>query len=128
MAKPRNAATEVYGFAVYLTSFVVMFVILVWAYVPESGLHAMGVYYFPSKYWAIAAPMFLLFSFMMVPVVYVGVNFRTAVAFHAPNAYTPPETYTATDRDRHLRAQQLGSVPPIYDLPTALVNRAMFAD
>ncbi len=32
---------------------------LAWAFVPEAALHALGVTYYPDKWWALAAPAWL---------------------------------------------------------------------
>ena len=41
--------TEVYGFVLWMTTFVIYVVFILWAYLPEEVLVSMGVTYYPSK-------------------------------------------------------------------------------
>jgi phosphatidylinositol glycan class P protein len=51
MASGRHGASsvEVYGFVGWIASFVAAAVFGLWAWLPESALHAMGVTYYPNK-------------------------------------------------------------------------------
>ncbi|CAN0187309.1 unnamed protein product [Ascophyllum nodosum] len=66
---------EVYGFAGWIASFVAYAIYLVWAFVPESMLHAVGVTYYPSKYWAIAIPCAIFVTASSLVLAYIAVNF-----------------------------------------------------
>ncbi|XP_018329405.1 phosphatidylinositol N-acetylglucosaminyltransferase subunit P-like isoform X1 [Agrilus planipennis] len=62
----------VYGFAMYL-SFKLLFILyLLWAVLPESLFHYIGITCLPQRYWAIAVPIFFLtvvaaFGFVIYP-------------------------------------------------------------
>lgn len=45
-----------------------------WAILPESTLHAIGVTYYPSRYYAIALPAYVLVIYLLSGIVYLGVN------------------------------------------------------
>ncbi|ESN92999.1 hypothetical protein HELRODRAFT_69512, partial [Helobdella robusta] len=62
----------VYGFVLYLFSWVGLVLHLIWAYTPDEWLHAVGVYYYPQKAWAIAVPLvgcslFVLIFYVIYP-------------------------------------------------------------
>ncbi|CAO3644630.1 unnamed protein product [Cunninghamella blakesleeana] len=64
---------EYYGFVMYLTSFVVFGIYIIWAYVPDQVLHELGITYYPNRYWALAIPIwlmtlvwFIFFSYMII--------------------------------------------------------------
>lgn len=59
---------EYYGFAIYIGTTLGLAVYLVWAFFPRGWLHAMNVYYYPSRWWAIAVP-----SFVVMTIVYIYV-------------------------------------------------------
>jgi hypothetical protein len=60
-ATPGAASSvEVYGFAGWIASAVAFVAFLVWAVLPESCLHALGITYYPSKHWALAIPLWLV--------------------------------------------------------------------
>lgn len=58
--------SAVYGFAVWLSSFFLLAVFLVWSWSPLS----LSLSVFPSRYWSIALPTWLCVSLALVPVAY----------------------------------------------------------
>ena len=45
-----------------LVTGVLFFVYLFWAYVPDDTLRALGIEYYPDKYWALAIPTWIFAS------------------------------------------------------------------
>ncbi|OIW03903.1 hypothetical protein TanjilG_30179 [Lupinus angustifolius] len=74
--------SEVYGFVGSITTVAASVIFLVWAYVPESWLQSIGISYYPSRYWALALPTYLLVTIVLGVVFYIGLNFTA----------TPPPT------------------------------------
>jgi PIG-P len=56
---------------------------LVWAYVPESVLQSAGITYYPSKYWALAVPSYLLFIIPVMITAYIGLNMIDTPPLHS---------------------------------------------
>ena len=46
----KTNQTEVYGFVLFLFTFVSYAIYIVWAFLPEDTLHSIGFTYYPSKY------------------------------------------------------------------------------
>ncbi|KAL1802441.1 hypothetical protein ACET3Z_031088 [Daucus carota] len=128
--KPDDAGpkpSEVYGFVGSITTAVALVVFLVWAYVPENWLHTVGIYYYPSRYWAIAAPTYAMVTLVLVIVFYIGINFMV----------TPPPTSFNTIFDEHTRnpvslvpstEEYESPIPPMFDISISQINDAMFSD
>jgi len=63
MAIPKPSPTPqraLYGFVLYLFSFVFFGSYCVWAFVPDSILHRIGLTDLPQKYWALTLPALLV--------------------------------------------------------------------
>lgn len=72
---PATAKTvEVYGFVGWITTFLAWICYLLWAYLPESVLHQVGVSYYPNKYWAVAAPALLVTMLLLEACTYGGIG------------------------------------------------------
>ncbi|KAL8108761.1 phosphatidylinositol N-acetylglucosaminyltransferase subunit P-like isoform X2 [Apium graveolens] len=119
--------SEVYGFVGSITTVVALVVFLVWAYVPEYWLHTVGIYYYPSRYWAIAAPTYAMVTLVLVIGFYIGINFMV----------TPPPTSFNTIFDEysrnpvssvHLTYKDEPPIPPMFDINISEINDAMFND
>lgn len=67
-------AREVYGFVGWCSSAVVTVLWFLWAITPDSWLVAVGVAYYPAKYWAIALPCQLCVSVVLFYWIYDGLN------------------------------------------------------
>eukprot|EP00760_Papus_ankaliazontas_P039579 PhM_4_TR9655/c0_g1_i1/m.53294/K03861/PIGP, GPI19, DSCR5; phosphatidylinositol glycan, class P len=56
--------TAIYGFIMWVSTFLLFNVFIAWALVPDVYLHAVGITYYPDKYWAVAAPAIFVVSFL----------------------------------------------------------------
>ena len=59
-AAPKVPTYEYYGFVLYLFSSFAFLIYLLWAYLPSPFLHALGIYYYPNRWWALAVPAFIV--------------------------------------------------------------------
>ncbi|KAL0267494.1 UNVERIFIED_CONTAM: hypothetical protein PYX00_009746 [Menopon gallinae] len=65
----------VMGFVLYLASTCSFALYLIWAFVPDSVLHLLGITYYPQKYWAIALPVYVLMGIALFAFfIYPGLN------------------------------------------------------
>lgn len=78
MAEHTPAPTPsraVYGFALYLNFKTYFILYLLWALIPESWFHSVGITYLPQRYWAVAVPIFIFTAFaLFVFVIYPSIN------------------------------------------------------
>lgn len=117
--------SEVYGFVGSITTIVATVIFLVWAYVPEPLLHSIGVFYYPSRYWALAVPTYAMVTVVLALAFYLGLNFLS----------TPHPTSSSTIFDDFSR-EPADSVPltegddqpiePISDISINKINILMF--
>ncbi|KAF3764565.1 PIG-P-domain-containing protein [Cryphonectria parasitica EP155] len=59
-ASPKVPTYEYYGFVLYLFSSCCFLMYLLWSYLPSPFLHALGVHYYPDRWWSLAVPSFLV--------------------------------------------------------------------
>lgn len=86
--------TEYFGFALHVGSLFALLLYLAWAALPRPVLYALHIYYYPSRWWALAFPCYLL-----VAVAY------TYVALFAYNTeiLTRPVSQLCVVTDTHAR-------------------------
>lgn len=58
-ASPRVPTYEYYGFVLYLFSTLTFLVYLLWSFLPSPFLKALGITYYPDRWWALAIPAFI---------------------------------------------------------------------
>ncbi|XP_057807910.1 phosphatidylinositol N-acetylglucosaminyltransferase subunit P [Salvia miltiorrhiza] len=117
--------SEVYGFVGSITTVVFTVIFIVWAYVPDHWLHSIGIYYYPSRYWALAVPAYVMVTILLAITFYIGMNFMA----------TPPPTSLNIMFDEFSR-ESLSGVPsteddeqpiePITDIGINRINEIMF--
>ncbi|CAN6241412.1 unnamed protein product [Urochloa humidicola] len=118
--------SEVYGFVGSITTVIATAVYLAWAYTPEPALRSLGITYYPSKYWALAVPSFVIVAVALSMAIYMGLNFVA----------TPPPTSFSTIFDENSRERMTFSpameeerpIEPISDISIDQINNLMFAD
>ncbi|GAB4832809.1 hypothetical protein Ancab_006826 [Ancistrocladus abbreviatus] len=118
---------EVYGFVGSITTVAATVIYFIWAYVPESWLHSVGISYFPSRYWALAFPTYFMATVVLMLGFYIGLNFLA----------TPPPTSMTVMFDDYSREPQNfmpstgeGDQPiePICDIGINTINDIMFKE
>ncbi|KAL7162267.1 hypothetical protein ACSBR2_042699 [Camellia fascicularis] len=120
--------SEVYGFVGAISTVVATVIFLIWAYLPEPWLHFIGIYYYPSRHWALAVPTYAMVTIVLAIGFYIGLNFMV----------TPPPTSLNTIFDEYSReplsfdepSMEGGEQPiePISDIGINLINDLMFND
>ncbi|KAK7412562.1 hypothetical protein VNO78_04027 [Psophocarpus tetragonolobus] len=117
--------SEVYGFLGSITTVVATVIFLVWAYVPESWLQSVGISYYPSRYWAVAVPTYVMVTIVLMLGFYIGLNFIS----------TPPATSLNTVYDEFSRDplslecsldEDEKPIEPISDIGIDRINDIMF--
>ncbi|KAG5955578.1 hypothetical protein E4U57_003349 [Claviceps arundinis] len=68
-AAPKVPTYEYYGFVLYLFSSLTFLMYVLWSYLPSPFLHALGIYYYPNRWWALAIPAFIV---MLLCYIYVA--------------------------------------------------------
>ncbi|XP_075211810.1 phosphatidylinositol N-acetylglucosaminyltransferase subunit P-like isoform X1 [Lycorma delicatula] len=116
-----------YGFALYLGSYTAFGIFLIWAFVPDSVLHAMGLTYWPQKYWAIAIPIHLLVTFsLFIFCFYPALNLTLVPPMDDIRILT--DKYAIHPHPHNFRMNQNRDcgIPPVSDLPMSEVCRQLY--
>lgn len=116
---------EYKGFFMYVLSTAAMAGYVVWALTPQPVLSALGITYYPDRYWARAVPAYLL---MLMLYVYVY------VAMYNTEVKTPPlgdERFFSDSHavyPEHPEAYVHSAPSAVWDLPVILVNDVLYGD
>lgn len=114
---PRAA----YGYAMYIGSNLLFILYLLWSIVPDYILqNYLGLYYYPSKYWAVAIPIWALtalaiFAFIIYPAINLLMTPDIDDIRTISDSYVQPRKETIP-----------GGVPPVSDIPITEVCRQLY--
>ena len=79
----------VYGFVMWLASYLSLLLYLLWAILPDHLLQLAGLEFLPQKYWAVAVPIYLsVCFFLLVLVVYPSLGMLITPQPHHLNNVT----------------------------------------
>ncbi|KAG8100803.1 hypothetical protein GUJ93_ZPchr0013g35330 [Zizania palustris] len=115
--------SEVYGFVGSITTVIATAVYLIWAYTPERCLHSVGITYHPSRYWALAAPSFVIVAVALSVVIYMSFNL---LATPPPTSFDTIFDEQSRERAIHYAAGAEKPIEPISDIGVDKINSLMF--
>lgn len=123
--KSTDRTSEIYGFVMWVTSYVLFAVFILWAYLPDSALHSVGITYYPSKYWALALPAWFTMTLAFALVFYCGYNLYSTNPLESRS--TIKDQFSRYMDKAELRAlEDRYSIPEIADLSINTVNKLMY--
>ena len=110
LSKPKSSSSaEVYGFALWSSTFVVLLLWLAWAFLPDEVLHRIGVTYHPIKYWALAFPAYLVVLLIFVIFAYTAYNLANTSPLDSlatiTDNYFPSNNRRSTDMGPKMKDQ-----------------------
>lgn len=116
---------EYKGFATYVVSFLCCTLWLLWSTLPDSVLHSLNIYYYPSRWWALAVPSYILMSMIYVYVALALYNIeRETVPLNSLSTITDSSAVLVNEKmkDLHLFKSTSG----VWDLPIVDVNDVLY--
>ena len=123
---------EYKGFASYVISCIFLFTWICWSFMPDRVLNKMGVYYYPSRWWALAIPSYVivLMMYMYVGIACYDVEYLTLplddnrnVVDDSGIVVTQLENFRAKDIDKYAYSGTSG----VWDLPISTVNQILYS-
>lgn len=71
---PKVPTYEYYGFVLYLGSTIAFLMYLTWSYFPSPFLHALGITYYPNRWWSLAIPAWIVVLLVFIYVALLSYN------------------------------------------------------
>ncbi|OAP64584.1 hypothetical protein AYL99_00556 [Fonsecaea erecta] len=71
---PKVPTYEYYGFVLYLASTLAFLIYLLWSYLPSPFLHALGITYYPNRWWSLAIPAWIVMLLIFIYVALLSYN------------------------------------------------------
>lgn len=124
---------EYKGFASYVVSCTFISLWICWSLLPDRILNKLGVYYYPSRWWALAIPSYVLVSMMYM---YIGIacynveyltlplNDNRTIVDDSGIIVTQLKNFKHSDlEDRYIHSGTSG----VWDLPISVVNQVLYS-
>jgi len=118
-----DISTEVYGFVSWIVSFVAYGMYLIWALVPDCTLNALGITYYPSKYWALALPAFSIVCTAFVVCIYNALNFLATPSLTSSDLIEDDHSRESHEHDDNDNGY---TIPAVSDIPIGVVNQVLY--
>ncbi|XP_068496638.1 phosphatidylinositol N-acetylglucosaminyltransferase subunit P isoform X2 [Phaseolus vulgaris] len=118
--------SEVYGFVGSITTVVATVIFFIWAYVPESWLQSAGISYYPSRYWALAVPTYVMVTVVLMLGFYIGLNFISTPSPASLNTIFDEFSKDPSSNECSLEDEK--PIEPISDIGIDRINDIMFND
>ncbi|KIX08976.1 uncharacterized protein Z518_00054 [Rhinocladiella mackenziei CBS 650.93] len=71
---PKVPTYEYYGFVLYLASSLAFLIYILWSYLPSPFLHALGITYYPNRWWSLAIPAWIVVLLIFIYVALLSYN------------------------------------------------------
>ncbi|KAG4302430.1 hypothetical protein PCK1_001266 [Pneumocystis canis] len=114
---------EYYGFVLYLGSSIVFGVYIIWSYFPVSWLDAIGITYYPERWWSLTLPSYLIITIIYIYFALIGYNTKVL---------TPKLNQMECITDLYAKVSSSVNIKPtsdaVIDLPIGEVSFLLYGD
>ncbi|CAG8589437.1 5980_t:CDS:10 [Ambispora leptoticha] len=121
----KTPTYEYYGFVLYLASFIAFVIYLLWAYLPDEALISLGITYYPSRYWALALPVWTFVLILFIYIAFVSINFLNTAPLDSFNTVTDDHANVGQNLSQ-LSGITDDFVPELHDIPIGIVNACLY--
>jgi len=128
----NTTSMEFYGFALYVASWlgfctshwiqlikIVMWI--AWAFFPDAWLHAVGVTYYPNRYWSIAIPLWITYCVPFAMILFLSWTLRHTPGLESRNTMLDQWSLVADTAEDWESEYVL-----LRDVPIHLVNQKLY--
>lgn len=119
----KGSREAIGGFIAFLLTWVGLLIYIFWSGVSESSLHAVQFTYYPDKYWAVAAPAFLIVAFYYYWTTYMLSYMRNTKPLDDMFCLTDTKAKGSGRTMLGALTDAQSSIPPITDIPVNVTSR-----
>lgn len=121
------ASVEVYGFTGWITTGVAYGAFLCWAYLPEQALQAVGITYYPDKYWALAVPTWVCVAIVAAAWAYESWNASLVLPLESIRNLQDSHSKSPSSLGMPSIIQDCTrSVPPLADADPLIMSKVLY--
>lgn len=106
---PKVPTYEYYGFVLYLASTITFLMYILWSYLPSPFLHALGITYYPNRWWSLAIPAWIVMLLVFIYVALLSYNLEYLTLPMASLECMVDEAANVAILDEHGRIRKGGS-------------------
>lgn len=124
-----KTSKSTYSFVAWISSIIGYVGFIAWAFLPQSFLHSWGITYYPSRYYAVAIPAYIIVLYVLSGWVYI--------AFNLLHTLDPEDIGTIRDRKQRgaiatasnshapvgiVKVGSLDGIPPMQDIDPVQIS------
>eukprot|EP00033_Pygsuia_biforma_P002698 GCRY01002980.1.p1 GENE.GCRY01002980.1~~GCRY01002980.1.p1 ORF type:complete len:190 (-),score=30.32 GCRY01002980.1:329-898(-) len=125
----KGARSEVYGFVGWIATSVGFSLYLLWAFMPDSVFHSLGIYYYPAKHWAILIPTCFIFFKVSSDLMFYFQVLRHTAPLDSVNTFTDEcarkQVLSIARESLHSKTSE-DRIRPVEDINLAMVNKVLY--
>ncbi|KAH9941803.1 PIG-P-domain-containing protein [Epithele typhae] len=131
----RSRAPEFYGFVAWTGTYLFFAAYLLWAFLPDAVIEALGVSWYPNREWALLIPAYGMVLVLLTYTTYFALALAGTPAFSDPRTITdskaqlpppPPPESRGRGESAYFTHARADAPPALYDIPLGLVNRVAY--
>ncbi|KAI0077363.1 PIG-P [Panus rudis PR-1116 ss-1] len=124
----RTRAPEFYGFVAWTSTYLLFAVFLLWAFLPDEYLLALGVTWYPNREWALLLPSYSIVLVLLTYYTYFALALAGTPSFSDLSTITDSRALLPDGQgvNAYLAHAEPNAIPEMCDIPIGLVNRVVY--
>ncbi len=124
----KRPQAEVYGFVLWIATFFIMGFYLVFAWLPTDVLQYYGITYYPDRYWALAIPAYIPFTYGIIGIVmnWLWIYYKATPLDEFGIIEDEYTNFAIAKKGTPKSVNRKPVIPPIKDIPITKINKVMY--